>query len=257
MSGVPLAGVTMATALSVALGALTVVAVGWAIRPAEGRSFLAEPNAVASTRRAASRRPDARRPRWVEVVVLLVGLALAQILVGTPITAVVVGGAGVAWFGVRRGATRRRDRMLDAAVPDLIDLFVIAASAGHTVAGCLHVVTNRSPLVTQPALKRARDRFDRGVPMAVALKALGPELGQLGPALCAALITSAATGAPLGPSLAGVASTARDRRRRSAETAARRLPVTMLFPLVCCVLPAFALLAVVPLLAAALSSIRV
>ena len=40
-------------------------------------------------------------------------------------------------------------------------------------------------------------------------------------------------------------------RRRRAEEAARRLPVQLLFPLVLCVLPAFVLLAVVPLLLAA------
>ena len=257
MSGAPLAGAAMAAALSAVLGALTVVAAGWASRPPESRPVPAGVRALPSSSSADSVALATRRPRWVGALGLLVGLGLAQFLVGTLITVVVVGGAGAAWFGVRRGAARRRELALDSAVPDLIDLFVIAASAGHTVAGCLQVVTNRSPLVLQPALKRAHHRVVRGVPIAVALKALGPELGQLGPALCAALITSAATGSAMGPSLVGVAATARDRRRRAAETAARRLPVTMLFPLVCCVLPAFALLAVVPLLAAALSSIRV
>ena len=45
-------------------------------------------------------------------------------------------------------------------------------------------------------------------------------------------------------------------RRVAAEEAARRIPVTMLFPLVMCVLPAFALLTVVPILAATLGDLR-
>jgi tight adherence protein C len=45
-------------------------------------------------------------------------------------------------------------------------------------------------------------------------------------------------------------------RRRRAEEAARRVPVKLLFPLVLCVLPAFALLTVAPLLAGALGSLR-
>jgi hypothetical protein len=45
-------------------------------------------------------------------------------------------------------------------------------------------------------------------------------------------------------------------RRRWAELHARRLPVQLLFPLVVCILPAFGLLAIVPLVLSALSSLR-
>ncbi len=62
-------------------------------------------------------------------------------------------------------------------------------------------------------------------------------------------------GTPLGPSLARAAVEARARRRRHAEEAARRLPVTLLFPLVLTTLPAFFLLAIVPLLAGSLGSL--
>jgi len=43
-------------------------------------------------------------------------------------------------------------------------------------------------------------------------------------------------------------------RRRNAEIAARRVPIKLLFPLVFCVLPSFALLTVVPVLAGSLKS---
>jgi pilus assembly protein TadC len=48
----------------------------------------------------------------------------------------------------------------------------------------------------------------------------------------------------------------RDRQRR-AEVAARRVPVRLLFPLVTCILPAFGLLTVVPLVAGSFQSLTV
>ena len=62
-------------------------------------------------------------------------------------------------------------------------------------------------------------------------------------------------GSPLLPGLERVGVDARARRRRAAETRARRLPVLLLFPLVLCTLPAFGLLTVAPIVAGTLSSL--
>ena len=56
----------------------------------------------------------------------------------------------------------------------------------------------------------------------------------------------------LGILTAALAREARLDRRRRAEARARRVPVLLLFPLVLCVLPAFGLLTVVPLLVGSL-----
>jgi pilus assembly protein TadC len=63
-------------------------------------------------------------------------------------------------------------------------------------------------------------------------------------------------GTPLVPALDEVAATLRDERRRRAAASARRAPIVLLFPLVLCVLPAFVLLTVVPLLVTATASLR-
>ena len=63
-------------------------------------------------------------------------------------------------------------------------------------------------------------------------------------------------GAPLGPALERIAADVRRRRQRRAEEAARKVPVALLFPLVLCILPAFALLTVAPLIAGALRELR-
>ena len=66
------------------------------------------------------------------------------------------------------------------------------------------------------------------------------------------LVASERYGVPLTEGLDRVAREARLERRRRAEERARRLPVLLLFPLVLCVLPAFGLLTVVPLLVGSL-----
>ncbi|HSH59547.1 MAG TPA: type II secretion system F family protein, partial [Acidimicrobiales bacterium] len=63
-------------------------------------------------------------------------------------------------------------------------------------------------------------------------------------------------GAPLAASLDRIADHVRRQRRRRAEEAARKVPVMLLFPLVVCILPAFALLTVAPLIAGALHELR-
>ena len=74
--------------------------------------------------------------------------------------------------------------------------------------------------------------------------------------LVAALVASERYGAPLSSGLERLAVDVRRERRHRAEEAARRIPVKLLFPLVGCTLPAFALLTVAPLVAGALRSLR-
>ena len=96
----------------------------------------------------------------------------------------------------------------------------------------------------------------RGSSIGESLAGLGSDLGPNGAPLTDALHQAGSAGVPLVPLLDGVAAAARDRRRRTAPEAARRLPVTMLLPLVACTLPAAILLAVVPVLVVSLASLR-
>ena len=155
----------------------------------------------------------------------------------------------------RRGRARALARR-DQALPDLVDLFVIAAAAGNTAHGCVHAVAPRAPQPVQPVLMRASRRLSEGEPIQIVLSDAGAELGPLGAPLAAALATGAASGAPMAGGLGQVSEAAREARRRRAEEQARRLPVTLLFPLVLCILPAFLLLAVVPLLVGSLGSLQ-
>ena len=59
-------------------------------------------------------------------------------------------------------------------------------------------------------------------------------------------------GAPLSVGLERLADSMRTVAQRAAEADARRLPVKLLFPLAVCVLPAFVVLTLVPLLASSM-----
>lgn len=164
--------------------------------------------------------------------------------------------AGAAWMrrAVERiGSPKRTDRSAD--LPELIDLFLVAATAGHSVPTAIGAVAERAPSSSRPPLLAAQHRHRRGLPLVTSLQHFGAEVGPDANALVAALVRSHETGAPLGALLESAARSARDRRHRQAQEAARRLPVTLLFPLVACTLPAAVLLAVVPVLLVSLASL--
>ena len=189
---------------------------------------------------------------------VLTAVLVATLWVGFGPTSAVVGGAAV-WCGdrIRQARARRSERSAIAdAVPELIDLFRLAASAGVPVRPAVLAVAGRAPGPLRASLERAVRSIDRGASLAIGLAELDDALGPPGRALVTALDRSASTGAALEPLLADAASEARDARRRAAQEAARRLPVTLLFPLVGCTLPAALLLAVVPVVAVALGSLR-
>jgi len=86
-----------------------------------------------------------------------------------------------------------------------------------------------------------------------ALRELGVRLPPTRP-LTEALRTSAQLGAPVAPALGRLAVDVRADLRRRAEARARSVPVWLCFPLVLCILPAFALLTVVPVVLDGLQS---
>ena len=82
------------------------------------------------------------------------------------------------------------------------------------------------------------------------------EMGRRAPGtrgLAETLRTSARLGSPAAPALARLAAELRADLRRRAEARARTVPVRLCFPLVGCILPAFALLTVVPAVVAGIT----
>jgi tight adherence protein C len=155
----------------------------------------------------------------------------------------------------RRERARRADAVV-RSLPEVVDLFHLAIASGLTVPLAVDAVVRRSdgPLVEELAL--ALDEVALGSRLGDALHDVPARAGEVTRPLVAALVASDRYGAPLAEALARLATEVRADRRRRAEEAARKVPVKMLFPLVCCVLPAFGLLTLAPLIAGALAALR-
>lgn len=154
---------------------------------------------------------------------------------------------------------RSRSIALDAtrrhSVPELVDLFRLAVGAGLSVHQVVEIVESRAPAVFVDSLREIRRRVSLGQRLGDALDVLDEHGDPVRP-LASALRSAAFDGVALGPALERVADDARLHRRRAAEISARRLPVQLLFPLVVCVLPAFGLLAIVPLVASSVGGLH-
>jgi tight adherence protein C len=146
--------------------------------------------------------------------------------------------------------------MVVRALPDAIDLFVVAVRAGLTPELAVRRLASALTAPIGPAFAGVVDRIDDGARFADSLETLLDTLGENARPLVAAVTSSERYGLPLAPALDSAAQHARAERRRRRETAARQLPVKLAFPLVGCVLPAFAVLTVVPALIGAIRALQ-
>lgn len=141
-------------------------------------------------------------------------------------------------------------------LPDVVELVVIAARAGATPSAAVVAAAALAPATVRTALDDVVHRLARGQRLADALTALVEHLGPDAAGFVDALSTADRYGLPIGPVLDRLADDIRDERRRAAERHARTLPVRLAFPLVMCTLPSFVLIAIVPALLGALSTLR-
>jgi len=140
-------------------------------------------------------------------------------------------------------------------LPDTVDLLVVLVQAGLTPLHALPVLARCAPASWRPGWAAVDQARLRGTRFVDALDELTTTLGPPGVGVVEALTSSERYGHPLGPVLERLAADSRADRRRLAEADARRLPVRLSFPLVCCTLPSFVLLTIAPLLAGALGSL--
>ena len=228
--------------------AMTVgVVLAWPTRPASS------PRSIRSTG-ALGHRPTGQppaRPSDRRLPVIAVA-GLLTVAVSPWLGLVLLGGVG-AWPRLqdRRDTARRRAAVVDG-LPEAADLLALAVAGGLTVPLALATAGRWAPDPVGAALRRATHELDLGRPTVEALDDFAVALGPPARPLVDVLLASERYGVPLGESLDRVAREARLDRRRRAEQRARRVPVLLLFPLVLCVLPAFGLLTVVPLLVGAL-----
>lgn len=152
-------------------------------------------------------------------------------------------------------ASRANQQAIDAALPDAIEMLVLVVHAGMTPHQAVTMLAERAPPPTRPAFDEVNRRTSRGAPLADALRALPDLLGPTAAVVADTLAMSERYGTPITQALEQLSIDVRERRRRQAEAEARKLPIRMSFPLVVCTLPSFVLIAIVPAVLAALSSL--
>lgn len=193
---------------------------------------------------------EARRIGWA----VLGGLAIAAVagpLVGG------FGGAFAAWApgALDRRRTRHRIAGFARDLPEVVDLFALALGSGLNVSLAVTAVGQRATGDLGGELARASAEVDRGRRLADALEELPTRCGEALRPLVTLLAAGERYGVPLVESLDRLAVDVRANERRHAEEVARRLPVKMLFPLVVCILPAFGLLTLGPMLVTSFPSL--
>jgi tight adherence protein C len=180
-------------------------------------------------------------------------VAVVPVVLVAPIVGVLLLAAVAAWprWVARRDAARQRWAVVDA-VPEAADLLALSVAGGLTVPLAVAAVARWAPGPVGEAFRSAVRDLDLGRSTADALEDVAEDLGPPARPLVDVLVASERYGVPLGDSLDRIAREARLERRRRGEERARRVPILLLFPLVLCVLPAFAFLTVVPLLVGSL-----
>ncbi|MEO0492548.1 MAG: type II secretion system F family protein [Actinomycetota bacterium] len=221
---------------------------------------------------AAHRSRVARLGAWVRIRVepivpsiLHVGdRTLGRALVVSPLAAVVapplIVGPMLAVVAVAvaraRRASRRHDRDLTVGLADVLDQLALTVGAGLALPAAIAAVAPVGPPVYEPLLTETLRRLDDGASIADVLARLATELPTSARRAVAVLAAAVRDGTPVGAGLVHAASEARRARRRAVEADVRRLPVLLLVPLVSCVLPAFVLLTLVPLLLGSLEGLQ-
>lgn len=156
---------------------------------------------------------------------------------------------------VDTGRNRRRDDAVAEQLLLAVDLLAISVRAGSTIGRALDVVSARVPDPVGRAFANVGRRTRLGVRFAESVAELSDELGPTVAPLVGVLRAAHLDGDPLAPALERLAATLREVRRHHHEAEARRLSVRLLLPLVGCLLPAFALISVVPVLVDSLSRV--
>jgi pilus assembly protein TadC len=169
-----------------------------------------------------------------------------------------------AWLAARIVARRRRRRRLarlESEVDDLVVAIGLGLAAGLHIRQAVQVVAECASADSDDgeaacSLRSSLARLDRPESLAEVLHAWSRSIGGAADEVVAVIVESERRGTPLAVALRRLGDDRRRARHLEALEAARRAPVAMLLPLVACVLPAFVLLTVVPVVVSALGSVR-
>ena len=173
------------------------------------------------------------------LVLPLVGVSALQLMIG------VLWGAGLGWIAPTfyvRSQLKARQKELQRAMPDMLDLLVVCVEAGlglnQALVRVADEIGNVSPVMSEQ-LALVNLEIRAGTPRDDALKNFGERTGLLDiRSLVSMLIQTDRFGTSVADALRIHADTMRTKRRQRAEEAAAKTTIKLVFPLVLFVFPA-------------------
>ena len=201
---------------------------------------------------AGYRHPNAPAVYWGARLGLMAVLGVCGFLVGPVFGAGIVGGVLTALWSAVLGwlmpafyvgsRAKRRQKDVQRALPDALDLLVVCVEAGLALNQALVRVAAEIKHVSQvmsEELVLVNLEIRAGVPREDALRALGERTGVADVrSLVAMLIQTDRFGTSIAQALRVHSDTLRTKRRQRAEEAAAKTTIKLVFPLACCIFPA-------------------
>lgn len=192
-----------------------------------------------------------RAARWLAAVGA--GLGLATLVGHAPGAGAGAVAAVIAWVVTGRmeaPAARRRRTALTEGLPHVVDLLAACLAVGLAPSAAVREVVRAVEGPVSEELAQVLSRLDFGVDPATAWRDLGrhPQLGVLGRSVA----RSVESGASVAEAMRRLAEDLRRDGRARVEATARTVGVHAAVPLGVCLLPAFLLVGVVPLVAGSL-----
>ena len=145
---------------------------------------------------------------------------------------------------------------VDSDVPDFVDVISVYLRSGQPPALAFLHASDTAPGTIGVAAREVAERIHNGERFVDVLTSSRSEFGLHAQPMIDALIDTERDGLAPRELFDRLATDAHAQRRRDADMRIRALPVRLTLPLVGCILPAYVLLAVVPLLASQLSSVN-
>jgi Flp pilus assembly protein TadB len=194
--------------------------------------------------------------RWRVVWAVLAGAAAGTFLSGPLAAPGAVAAAVAVWVLISRSepaSARRRREAARHDLPHLVGLLADALRAGRSPTDALALVTAALPGPAADRLAPVVPRLRLGVDARTVWEGLSADaaLAPLGRVLARA----EATGAPVTDAVGRLAASLADDARGAAEDRARAVGVKSALPLGLCLLPAFVLLGIVPVVAGMLGTL--
>lgn len=140
---------------------------------------------------------------------------------------------------ILRSKARKRQTMIQNALPDMLDLLFVSVEAGLGFDMALKRTTEKMPGPLSDEMNRALDEINRGKTREDALRQVAKRTGVEDlTSFITAVIQSEQLGSNIANMLRIQSTSMRQRRRQRAEELAMKVPVKMLFPLVFFMFPA-------------------